>query len=327
MKGAGLRRSLLVLLGVVVIGFLIARVGPAVIWSAFQTLSWRLLLILVFPTCLAVVADTLGWRFTFPKPPRSFGRLVGVRLAGEAVNLVTTGAVGGDLLKAYLLRPGVALREGLASVIADKTTSVVSQVLLLLAGLLVSALLLPTSNTLLLTMTGSLAVEIVCVALFVMVQLRGAVGGGGRLMARLRFPPSREHQDVLDGTDRALRSLYVEHDRGLLASVLCHFMGFALGTFEIYLVVRFLGIPISVRTAFAIGAFSTAVKFFSFMVPASLGALEGGNVAIFAAFGLSGAVALTYTLVRRLREILWVAAGFLASSLISLSLAVPADQD
>ena len=70
-------------------------------------------------------------------------------------------------------------------------------------------------------------------------------------------------------------------------------------------------------TAFTIGAFSTAVKFFSFMVPASLGALEGGNVALFAAFGLPGAVGLTYTLVRRLREIAWIAAGFLALQLLS----------
>jgi len=323
----GLVRAILFFAGIVVIGYLIARVGPDAIWSAFETLSWRLLLVLVFPTCLAVVADTLGWWFTFPKPPRSFGRLVGVRLAGEAVNLVTTGAVGGDLLKAYLLRPGVALRDGLASVIADKTTSVVAQVLLLLAGLLVSALLVPASRTLLITMAVSLVLEIVCVAAFVMVQLRGAVGGGGRLLARLRWPPSREHQAVLDGTDHALRSLYEEHDRGLLASVLCHFLGFTLGTIEIYLVVRFLGVPISAPTAFAIGAFSTAVKFFTFMVPASLGALEGGNVVIFAAFGMGGAVALTYTLVRRLREIVWVAAGFVASSVVSLGLPTPADQD
>jgi hypothetical protein len=96
-----------------------------------------------------------------------------VRIAGEAVNLVTTGAVGGDLLKAYLLRPGVALREGLASVIADKTTSVVSQVLLLLAGLVVSVFLVPASRTLMLTMAISLVIETVCVASFVMVQLRG----------------------------------------------------------------------------------------------------------------------------------------------------------
>ena len=63
------------------------------------------------------------------------------------------------------------------------------------------------------------------------------------------------------------------------------------------------------------------------MVPASLGALEGGNVAIFAAFGMGGAVALTYTLVRRLREILWVAAGFVASSVVSLRVAAAPDQE
>ena len=325
MKRVGLLRSLLLIAGILAIAYLIARVGLTDVWHAFRALSWRLLLVLVFPTCLAVLADTLGWRFTFPRPPRSFGRLVGVRVAGEAVNLVTTGAVGGDLLKAYLLRPGVALREGLASVIADKTTSVVSQVLLLLVGLLVSVFLVPASSTLMLTMTISLVIETVCVGAFVMVQLRGFVGGGGRLMARLRFPPSREHQAVLDGTDHALRALYIQHNRGLLASVLCHVLGFTLSTLEIYLVVRFLGVPISLPTAFAIGAFGTAVKFFSFMVPGSLGALEGGNVAIFAAFGLGGAVALTYTLVRRLREIFWVVAGFIASSVISLRVAAPTE--
>ena len=119
----------------------------------------------------------------------------------------------------------------------------------------------------------------------------------------------------------------LEHDRGLMVSMMWHFLGFTIGTFEIYLVVRFLGVPISLPEAFAIGAYGTAVKFFSFMVPASIGALEGGNVAIFAAFDMGGAIALTYTLVRRLREILWVAAGFLASSLVSWRLPIPANQE
>ena len=58
-----------------------------------------------------------------------------------------------------------------------------------------------------------------------------------------------------------------------------------------------------------IESFGAAVKFASFMVPGSLGALEGGNIAIFAAFGLGGAVGLSYTLIRRLREIAWVLVG------------------
>jgi glycosyltransferase 2 family protein len=311
-------RPLLVLAGVLVIGYLVIHVGPAEIWTAFRVLSWRLLVLLVFPACVVVLVDTVAWRFTFLRPPHSFGRLFAVRLAGEAVNLGTpTASVGGEPVKAYLLRPEVALRDGLASVVVDKTTGVVSQVLLLLVGLLAGSVLLSVPRPLTLVMAGALAVEILCVAGFVMAQLRGVVGGGGRLLAKLRFPPSRERQASLEGMDRALRSIYVTNTRGLLASVLCHFLGFAVGTLEIYLVVQLLGIPVSLTTAFTIGAFSTVVKFFSFMVPASLGALEGGNVALFAAFGLPGAVGLTYTLVRRLREIAWIAAGFTALSLLS----------
>jgi uncharacterized protein (TIRG00374 family) len=307
-----------VIAGLLVIGYLIVQVGPAAVWSAFRALSWRLLLILVFPTCVAVLVDTLGWRFTFPTPPRSFGRLLAVRLAGEAVNLGTpTASVGGEPVKAYLLRPEVALRDGLASVVIDKTTGVVSQVLLLLVGLLVGVVLLPVPRPLTVAAAGALAVEILCVGGFIVVQLRGAIGGGGRLLAKLRMPPSRERQATLDGMDHALRAFYITNARGLLASVLCHVLGFAVGTLGIYLVVQLLGIPISLTTAFTIGAFGTAVKFFSFMVPASLGALEGGNVALFAAFGLPGAVGLTYTLVRRLREIAWIAVGFAALSLLS----------
>ena len=321
-------RLLLVLAGIVVVGYLVVRVGPAAVWSVFRDLSWRLVLVLVFPTCLIVVADTLGWRFTFLTPPRSFGRLVGVRLTGEAVNQITpTASVGGDLVKALLLRPVVPLREAVASVVADKTTSVISQALLLLAGLLVAGFALPVSGTVLLVMAGALIVEILCVAGFVALQLRGVVGGGGRLMAKLRMPLSRERQAALDGTDRTLRSLYVLRGRGLLASVLCHFVGAALGTLELYLFVRFLGVPISIPAALTIGALGTAVKFFSFMIPSSLGALEGGNVAIFAAFGLGQATGLTYTLVRRMREIVWIAAGILASSLVSSRPIPPTDRE
>jgi len=90
-------RPFLLIAGIAAIGYLVMQVGPATIWSAFRALSWRLLLILVFPTCLAVLVDTLGWRFTFLTPPRSFRRLLAVRLAGEAVNLGThTASVGGE---------------------------------------------------------------------------------------------------------------------------------------------------------------------------------------------------------------------------------------
>ena len=277
-----------------------------------RNLSWRLLIVLVFPACVVLLLDTLAWRFTFTMPPR-LTPLLAVRLAGDAVNLGTpTASVGGEPLKAWLLRPAIPFHDGLAAVIADKTTLVVSQVVLLAVGLLAGLFLLPLMNPLMVTMVGLLILETVCVGGFVIVQMWGAVGGSGRLMARLGLAPT---QALLEGLDRSLRSTYAEHRPRLLASVFCHFLASVLETFEIYLVLHLLSIPISITAALAIGAFGSAARFFSFMIPASLGALEGANVAIFAAFGMGGAVGLTCTLVRRLREIVWIAAGFALLSL------------
>ena len=119
------------------------------------------------------------------------------------------------------------------------------------------------------------------------------------------------------GVDRSLASFYRERPRHLLAAVLFHFLAYAVGSLEIYLVLNFLDIPVTLLTAVVIESFGAAVKFASFMVPGSLGALEGGNVAIFAAFGLGGALGLSYTLVRRLREGAWVLLGLGALALLS----------
>jgi glycosyltransferase 2 family protein len=101
-------------------------------------------------------------------------------------------------------------------------------------------------------------------------------------------------------------------------------MAYAAGSAEIYLVLVFIGIPIDWPTAIVVEAFGAAVKFASFMVPASLGALEGGNVAIFAAFGLGGSAGLSYTLVRRLREIVWTVVGLGGLALLSARPTAPA---
>ena len=313
-------RPLLLCAGLAIVAYLIWDLGPAAIWDAVARLSWRVLIVLVFPAGVVVLLDTLGWRFTFARPPRSLFHLAAVRLAGEAVNASTpTASVGGEPVKALLLRPEIPTRDALVSVIADKTTVVASQVILLAVGLLASLVLLPLSHPLMLTMAGLLALETICAGGFVFVQLGGVIGGGGRLMARLGLAPNVT-QATLDGVDRALRSTYVERWRRLLASTLYHFSASAVETLEIYLVVRFLGLGVSGAVVLAIGAFGNAVRFFSFMIPGSVGAVEGANVALFAAFGVAGPIALTCTLAQRLREIVWTAAGFAAASLLSARL-------
>ena len=309
-------RPLLMLIGLALVGYLVAQIGPAAIWASFVTLGWRLPLVLAFPYALAAAVDTFAWRLLLPTPV-PFLLLLRARLAGEAVSLTTpTMSVGGDPLKAYLLRPRLPLRDGFVSVIADKTTVVAGQVLFLALGLLAAYLVAPPAGRLLPIMTSLLVVEVLAVGGFALVQATGALGGGGRLLGRLArrvgVGGAERFEQGLGDLDRALAALYRHRRRRLVASAIVHAVAWATGGLEIYLVLSLLGTPAPLGIVLIVESFASGVKFASFMVPASLGALEGGYVVFFEAFGLGAAAGLSYVLVRRLREITWAVVGFLA---------------
>jgi glycosyltransferase 2 family protein len=305
-----LLRPLLLAVGVGFIAWLVRDLGPATVWDTIRTLSWRLGLLVVFPFCMAVALDTLGWRVLLTGCRVPWVALAAARLAGESANLLTpTASVGGEPLKAYLVRDRLPLDEGLASVVVDKTTVVMGQAVFLAAGLAVT-LLTPDkpSRAVAIAMAALLAVEIIGVGGFTVVQIRGGIAGAGRVLQRLGVGPVERHQELLHDVDRRLARVY-RHRARVLLSALLHALGWAVGGLEIYLVLTLAGIPVSLTTALVLEAVSSAVRFATFMIPGSLGALEGGNVAIFAAFWLPGAAGLSFSLVRRLREATWALVG------------------
>jgi uncharacterized protein (TIRG00374 family) len=302
----------------VAVAYLVWDVGPQQVWEVVRTLSWRLALVLAIPYGLTTTLDTLAWRLAFPGRRPPFAAAWGARIAGEAVNLLTpTASVGGEPVKAYLLRRWVPLRDGLSAVVVDKTMIVTGQGGFLILGLVVALSVTPVPGPLLTAMSVLLALEALAVAGFVLVQVRGVAGGAGRLLARLGLSPGRAGQAALDGLDRRLAGLYARRRRRLAAAAVVHLLAWTLGSLEVYLVLRFAGVAISPLTAVLLESFGTAVKFATFMIPGSLGALEGGNVAIFAGLGLGGAAGLSYTLIRRLREALWAGLGMLAMTVLS----------
>ena len=306
-----LARLVLVLGGAGVVAYLLHEVGPGVVWASIRALGWRLPIVLLVPFSAAAVLDTLGWRILLARRV-PFTVLLRARLAGEAVNLTTpTASVGGEPLKAYLLRPYLPLADGFASVVVDKTTGVAGQAVLLLLGLCLAASRLPLGSPVMLAMAGLFAVQILAVSGFILVQTLGVFGGGGRLLGRMGVGPGQRYQEGLNVVDHRLRRFYREHRGRVLGSTLLHSGAWAIGSVEIYLVLAFLGVGPSLVTAFVIEAFGSAVKFASFMIPASLGALEGGYIAVFGALGLGGALGLSYTLIRRIREAIWAALGLL----------------
>ncbi|HTI56256.1 MAG TPA: lysylphosphatidylglycerol synthase domain-containing protein [Verrucomicrobiae bacterium] len=316
----------LVLLGVgtaLCIG-LLWRTGVDPVLSAFAMLSWRLPLLLCFPACLMIACDTLGWRFSFRRDRVPLRTLVSARLAGEALNITTpTASVGGEAVKAWLVRSYVPLTESLPSVVIAKTTITIGQTLFLLLGISVAWSILPAGSRLLRSMQWLLVLECLGTAGFVAVQLLGATGGVGRLLQRLGLLGGEDREPALRQIDRAFVHFYRQEPRRLGLSIGWHLAGWVLGALEAYCILQVLGFPVSLGLATMVDAFGAGVGFAAFFIPARLGAQEAGDVAVFTALGFGAPAGLAFSLVRRLREALWAAVGFLALAALQRTDAVP----
>ncbi|HET8533689.1 MAG TPA: lysylphosphatidylglycerol synthase domain-containing protein [Methylomirabilota bacterium] len=306
-------RFVLLAIGTTLCIGLLWRTGVGPVLSTFGTLSWRLPLLLCFPACLMIACDTLGWRFSFRRDRVPFRTLFSARLAGEALNITTpTASVGGEAVKAWLVRSHVPLTESLPSVVIAKTTITIGQTLFLLLGIAVAWPILPAGSWLLRSMQSLLVLECVGTAGFVAVQVLGATGGIGRLLQRLGLLGREDRAPVLHQIDRAFVHFYRQEPRRLGLSIGWHLAGWVLGALEAYCILRVLGFPVSLGLATMVDAFGAGVGFAAFFIPARLGAQEAGDVAVFTALGFGAPAGLAFSLVRRLREVLWAAVGFLA---------------
>jgi uncharacterized protein (TIRG00374 family) len=296
----------LFLCGVALLVGVVIDNGPETILASIQQLSWRLAVVVCFPGVLVAVLDALGWRFAFDRDRVPFGRLFYARLAGEAFNL-TTGGLGGEAVKVWLLRPRIPLADATSSVVVAKTTITLAQVLFLLLGIALSWQM-PSASPLVLGLRVLLALEVIGLCVFMLAQTRGLFARGGHLLRRIGLPvPSG-----LERIDDALIGFYRHRRYRLGLSVAFHFAAWLLGCVESYLILRFLGLPVSFLTATVIETFGASIRFATFMIPASVGAMEGGFAAIFATLGLGSPAGVAFTLVRRIREVSWIAAGLLA---------------
>ncbi|PYN83037.1 MAG: hypothetical protein DMD96_03950 [Candidatus Rokuibacteriota bacterium] len=299
-------RSFSIVLGLAILAVLVGLVGrDEALAATARALGWRSFLVCL-PFALIMAVDTLGWRFAFAYDRVPFLRLVGARMAGEALNVMTAVMpVGGDAIKVWFLRPHVPYRESVASVIVAKTTITLSQALFLLIGV-TFALALAVDSRLVTAMLWLLLVELIGAGGFLLVQVAGLMSRGARVLARFGKLQALAAAENLDQT---LQSFYRRQWRRFALSVGFHLLGWLMGVLETWLFLRVLQIPASLATAMVIEALGSAVRFATFFMPGSLGALEGANTAAFAALGFGAQAGLAFSVLRRLRQVVWIGLG------------------
>ena len=302
-------RAVLLVGGLAVLAVLVARVGIESVASVLSRLTWWQLVLVCLPYGLIMAVDTLGWRYAFISNPPPYLRMLVARTAGEAVNIVTAlGSVGGEAVKVWLLRPAVPYDESVPSVVIAKTTSTMAQTLLLVVGLVLAVTTLTVAGDVIWAMLVLLGVELLLVGGFFVTQVAGLVRRAGRLLA---WSGLIENASAAEDLDARLRRYYRENWRRFVLSVAFHFGGWLLGGLEVLVMLYVLDIPVSMATATVIEAVGSGVRFASFLVPGSLGVLEGANTGVFAALGLGASAGLAFSLVRRARQGVWIGIGLI----------------
>lgn len=300
-------KTVLLVLGVLLLGVLVYRVGTEPIVETLQRLTWWQFIVICLPYAAIMAVDTLGWRFAFARDRAPFRRLYGARVVGEALNVVTAlGSVGGEAAKAWLVRDDVSYEESVPSVVIAKTTITIAQALFLLIGIGLAWTALDVSSDILRGMLWLLVVEVAAVGGFFAAQLTGLVARGGRLLKAFGVIDDIGSAQKVDA---ALRGYYRTEWRRFALSVSFHLAGWLLGALEAFIMLWALGIDVSLVTATAIEAFGSGVRFATFLVPASLGAFEGANAAAFGALGYGAGAGLAFSFVRRARQAVWVVIG------------------
>ena len=327
MPGAGWPRAffwqtLFLVLGLVVLAGLIHEVGVDAIFDVLDHLGWLTPLI-VLPYLCSYLLDNVGWwwilrREFIPLPgnPRRAPHLLqlfGIRAAGEAVNAITpTAYLGGEPLKAWLLqRYNIPFAPALASVLVSKTALMLTQGGYVFLALLVALHRWWPAVPLFLAVAVGLALGILAFGLLIGAQRRDLFGS---LLALLRRCSGRKAlfaplEADLRALDDCLREFYQTRLSDFSICCLFHFLGWLAGSLEVYLALWLLHNPIDLASAFAIEALSGVAKMAAVIVPGSLGVQEGGQVLIFVAFGLTAPLAVTFGLLRRGRELLWIGYG------------------
>ncbi|WHZ23261.1 MAG: hypothetical protein OJF47_002373 [Nitrospira sp.] len=319
-------KAALFLLGALTLSVLVWHIGIDRIYGAVAQLGPAAMLAILLPSLFMYVLEAYGWRVTLGAWAEDvpFWRLLAIRTAGEVVNMTTpTAYVGGEPLKAFLLkRQGVPLVEGLASVVTAKTTMTIAQILFILAGIGLGFWLLGSGGSAGQTITAglvSVGLLLFGVGAFVVVQRHGMFSWILKVLriigVRLQFLESRE-QKLLE-LDRTIAHFYSHRRSAFLLSTGLFLLGWLAEAVEVFVMVLCLGQPITVLSAVAIGALSVFIKGGTFFIPGSLGAQDAGNLFLLTTFGYDDVTGITFALLRRFREFVWIVLGLACLAIVT----------
>ena len=264
----------------------------------------------------AYLSATIAWRLCMGNDGAKTGiyQLFMIRHVGEMLSVFNpTSVIAGETLKAhYLAKNGIDNKRSISSIL-------LSRILIILSALL---LIILSSLYLILGVLGdNQGLPIVIIALVV-------VGGFGYLLARFllhsklylhkavsklqrRFGNKYITDNLLNSIqeiNQEAHTFYTNNKWRFFWAFVLSVLHWILGAAEFYLILKVLGLDISIVNAVAIEMGVILFKTVGAIIPGQVGVEEYANKVMLEAVGIAGnEVWLVVSIMRRARQLFWVA--------------------
>ncbi len=287
----------LALLAVLVVYQDVAAVGR-ILFSA----GWGIAAITAF-YLIPLMVSAQAWRIvTSPVWRGSALVFFWARLVREAVNsLLPVAQIGGNLVGARILTfHGARGSLAGAAVIVDLTVELYTEVVF--AALGAGLLLLRGAGAASRPIVIGLGVAVFAVGGFLLAQRWGMFRLIERQLERIAVRFGWTALGSLANLHETMMAIYRDR-RAIAAATAWHLAAWALGAVEVWLILFFLNVEASFAEAFVIESLGQAIRSMAFLVPGAFGVQEGGYMLLGVFFGLEPDIALSVSLIKRIRDL------------------------
>src|SRR5215469_9376078 len=308
-------RILVLLLGTALLAYLVVHVGAGKLLENVKTIGWGVLLVLGLAG-ISHVVKTWAWRLTAPGELNkvSSARTLGLRLASEALGLFgVAGQLLGDGTRASLLGSEVQTSSAISSVALDRGLFMLSGLIVMVVGLL-TVIFVPTApRGLRICACVAAIVQLVLLFLTVRAIRKGlpVLSGTARFVRRVPWlkPWLERKESVILSAEQQMLKFHTRTPGAFWTSVVLNFVAHGLAIAEVYLILLLMGSKVTVVGALMLESLTKLINTIGGLMPGTVCAYEGGNMAIVKLVGLSASGGLTLGLCRRFRSIVWAIVG------------------
>lgn len=284
--------------------------------SSLQQVGWRFLWILLV-TYSAYYMATVAWALCMHRSLTQLplNKLYVYRLVGETLALINpTSIIAGESSKIFLLKDvGFTAKEGVVSIMLSRVLIIMSMMALLLISIAFYFQEFMSTSDQFELQFGIVGLLFFCIiGLFLMlVHPSLYLSHLFDFIARV-IPWSilQSQKDNIRKINQELHYFYRDKKVQLIGALGLSTGHWLMGALEVYLILAFLGLPISFAAAMMIEMGVVLVKSAGAFIPGQVGIEEYGNKLMLDLVGASApGLWLTVSILRRARQLFWLMIG------------------